>query len=203
MRFLDRLLTIIITATLTSAAWIVVGGGWAAQRQGGGSEQIVPRPASERTVAGRFVPAPGTWTIPVQGVAAADLADTFDDRRGEDEERSHEALDIMAPAGTPVLAATDGRVEKLFTSRAGGLTIYTRGADGRTLLYYAHLQGYAPGLAEDQPVRTGQVLGTVGASGNADAAAPHLHFAILRTSPDAEWWEPARAINPYPVLTGE
>ncbi|KHL25966.1 hypothetical protein PK98_05205 [Croceibacterium mercuriale] len=198
----DRLSTIVITATLTSAAWIVVGGGWMAQPST--VQEGTGEPARARPQGSRFVPAPGSWTVPVQGVAAPDLVDTFDDPRGaaQDEERTHEALDIMAPAGTPVLAATSGRVEKLFTSEAGGLTIYARAADGRTLLYYAHLQAYAPGLAEGQQVRTGQVLGTVGTTGNADAGAPHLHFAILRTSPGAEWWEPARAINPYPVLTG-
>lgn len=214
MRFFDRLLTIVITATLTSAAWIVVGGGWTPQQPT--SEGEAPTAATAdaaragagagpgRRTASRFVPAPGAWIIPVQGVAAADLVDTFDDRRGADEgeDRTHEALDIMAPAGTPVLAATAGRVEKLFTSRAGGLTIYIRAADERTLMYYAHLQSYAPGLAEGQQVRTGQVLGRVGSTGNADAGAPHLHFAILRTSPDADWWEPTRAINPYPVLSG-
>ncbi|WP_121119268.1 M23 family metallopeptidase [Croceibacterium ferulae] len=205
MRFFDRLLTVIITATLTSAAWIIVGGGWSPQRQTAQTDRIVSEAAAPvgRSQGSRFMPVPGTWSIPVQGVAAADLVDTFDDRRGDDEERTHEALDIMAPRGTPVLAATDGLVEKLFTSRAGGLTIYTRGADGRTLLYYAHLQSYAPGLAEGQQVRTGQVLGSVGSTGNADAGSPHLHFAILRTSPGAEWWEPARAINPFPVLTGQ
>lgn len=201
MRFFDRLLTIVITATLTSAAWIVVGGGWTPQRPDAENGRRAVNSAPVRAPGSRFVPAPGTWTIPVQGVAAGELVDTFDDRRGDDEERAHEALDIMAPAGTPVLAATDGQVERLFTSRAGGLTIYTRAADGRTLLYYAHLQAYAPGLAEGQQVRTGQVLGTVGSTGNADKGAPHLHFAILRTSPDAEWWEQARAINPFPVLT--
>jgi murein DD-endopeptidase MepM/ murein hydrolase activator NlpD len=202
MGFRDRLSTIVITATLTSAAWIVVGGGWMAQSPAVQGDEAAR--GRVRASGSRFVPAPGSWTIPVQGVAAADLADTFDDPRGEaeDEERTHEALDIMAPAGTPVLAATGGRVEKLFTSQAGGLTIYARAADVRTLLYYAHLQAYAPGLAEGQQVRTGQVLGMVGATGNADAGAPHLHFAILRTAPGAEWWEPARAINPYPVLTG-
>lgn len=203
MRFFDRLLTVIITATLTSAAWIMIGGGWTPQRQGTDSRESVPSTTPVPESASRFVAAPGTYTIPVQGVAAVDLVDTFDDRRGEDEGRAHEALDIMAGAGTPVLAAADGRIEKLFTSRAGGLTIYTRAADGRTLLYYAHLQAYAPGLAEGRQVRGGQVLGAVGATGNADSGAPHLHFAILRTSADAEWWEPARPINPFPVLTGE
>jgi murein DD-endopeptidase MepM/ murein hydrolase activator NlpD len=70
------------------------------------------------------------------------------------------------------------------------------------LHYYAHLQAYAPGLREGQRVRAGQRLGTVGTTGNADAATPHLHFAVLRTSADAEWWEPGSALNPYRLLGG-
>jgi murein DD-endopeptidase MepM/ murein hydrolase activator NlpD len=118
-------------------------------------------------------------------------------------ERRHEALDIAAPAGTPVIAAAEGRVEKLFRSDDGGNTVYIRSADRRTIYYYAHLQGYSPDLEEGKPVERGQRLGTVGATGNADPSAPHLHFAIMRTAPDAEWWEPATAINPYPLLAGE
>jgi peptidoglycan LD-endopeptidase LytH len=198
MRGAERLKTIIVTAALTSAAWIVVGGGWIARNSGNaaGSPAIASGDAA--------ISARG-WIIPVQGSTAADLSDTFDDPRGGngEEERTHEALDIMAPAGTPVLAAADGRVEKLFTSRAGGLTIYVRSTDGRLLHYYAHLQSYAPGLTEGQQLRAGQVIGAVGSTGNADAGAPHLHFAVLRTSPDADWWEPTRAINPYPLLGGE
>ena len=118
-------------------------------------------------------------------------------------ERRHEALDIAAPAGTPIIAAAGGRLEKLFRSDDGGNTVYVRSADGRTLYYYAHLQAYAPGLEEGERVDRGQALGTVGSSGNADPAAPHLHFAVMRTTPDAEWWEPATAINPYPLLAAE
>jgi murein DD-endopeptidase MepM/ murein hydrolase activator NlpD len=106
----------------------------------------------------------------------------------------------MAPAGTPVVAADAGTVEKLFLSEAGGNTIYVRSTDRRTIHYYAHLQAYAAGLAEGQPVRRGQRLGTVGSTGNADPAAPHLHFAILRIAPEAHWWEPTTAIDPFPLL---
>ena len=106
----------------------------------------------------------------------------------------------MAAAGTPVVAAAPGTVERLFQSDAGGNTIYVRSQDRQTIHYYAHLQDYAPGLREGQSVQRGQRLGSVGSSGNADPAAPHLHFAIMRTTPDAEWWEPATAVNPYPLL---
>ena len=108
----------------------------------------------------------------------------------------------MAPKGTSVQAAAPGVVEKLYSSQAGGKTIYIRSADRETIHYYAHLDQYAEGLREGQQVRRGQRLGSVGSSGNASDQAPHLHFAILQTTPDAEWWEPANAVNPFPLLTG-
>lgn len=135
--------------------------------------------------------------IPVQGVGAAQLQDTFTDSRAQG--RSHEAIDIMAPAGTPVLAVADGTVEKLFTSDAGGLTLYQFEPSGRYAYYYAHLQGYAPGLAEKQALRRGDVIGYVGSTGNANPVAPHLHFAVFELGPERRWWQ-GTAINPYPLL---
>lgn len=141
----------------------------------------------------------GGLLLPVQGIGIADIHDTFNQARGS--ERRHEALDIMAPAGTPILAVADGTIEKLFTSDAGGLTIYQFEPGGRFSYYYAHLQAYAPGIVEGQPVRRGDVLGTVGSSGNADPAAPHLHFAVFRLTPAREWWT-GEPVNPYPLLRG-
>lgn len=138
--------------------------------------------------------------IPVQGKRAGDLADTFTDARSQG--RSHDAIDIMAPAGTPVLAVADGHVEKLFTSERGGLTLYQFEPGGKFAYYYAHLQRYADGLAEQQQVRRGQVIGYVGSTGNASPDAPHLHFAIFALGPERRWWE-GTAINPYPLLAGE
>ena len=106
----------------------------------------------------------------------------------------------MGPEGTGVIAAAPGTIERLFLSDAGGKTIYVRSNDRRTIFYYAHLEDYAEGLREGQKVARGQRLGTVGFTGNASPDAPHLHFAIMRTTPDADWWEPATAINPYPLL---
>ena len=202
LNFADRLLTIAVTATLTSAAWIVVGSTAVDRtREPRASLTPAPQPAPQRATAPPSVAATGRLHIPVAGVSAAQLSDTFYDARGS--ERRHEALDIAAPAGTPVIAAAEGRIEKLFRSDDGGNTVYVRSPDGRTLYYYAHLQAYAPGLEEGGQIDRGQPLGTVGSSGNADPAAPHLHFAVMRTAPDAKWWEPAAAINPYPLLTGE
>ncbi len=109
----------------------------------------------------------------------------------------------MAATGTPVVAAASGKVEKLFFSDGGGgITAYVRSDDGRWSYYYAHLSAYAPGLHEGQQVRRGDPVGYVGASGNANPAGPHLHFAINRMNPDEKWWQ-GTAINPYPLLAGK
>ena len=156
-------------------------------------------PEASATTSATVAPGVAVLAMPLPGLAASQLQDTFDDTRGGT--RRHEALDILAPAGTPVLAVADGHVEKLFTSDAGGLTIYQFDPSGRYAYYYAHLQGYAPGLREKQPVRRGQLLGYVGSTGNASPTAPHLHFAIFLLGPEKQWWK-GRAINPYPLLGG-
>lgn len=135
--------------------------------------------------------------LPVQGVKPKELRDTFSEARGSS--RAHEAIDIMAPRRTPVLAAQDGTVVKLFTSKAGGLTIYEFDPSKTFSYYYAHLDGYAPGLREGQTVHRGEVIGYVGSTGNASPDAPHLHFAIFRLTPERQWWK-GEPINPYPVL---
>ncbi len=136
-------------------------------------------------------------TLPVAGVAPHALVDTFGQARSQG--RRHDAIDILAPAGTPVLAVEDGRIAKLFLSKPGGITIYQFDPSGRYSYYYAHLQRYADGLREGQTVRRGQVIGYVGSTGNARADAPHLHFAIARLPADRAWWK-GEAVNPYPVL---
>lgn len=214
MGLIDRILTIIVTATLTSAVWIVAGGSLLENATGGLQRDTTvdvasPSPATESLPAGAVPaeplegrPSSGNLIIPVLNVRAADLTDTFIQERG-DGTRLHEALDIMAPTGTTVQSAAPGTIEKLHRSRAGGNTIYVRTDNGSTIHYYAHLDAYAEGLREGQRIRRGQRLGTVGSSGNAESEAPHLHFAILQTTADAEWWEPANAVNPYPLLTSE
>jgi murein DD-endopeptidase MepM/ murein hydrolase activator NlpD len=135
--------------------------------------------------------------VPVEGVKAAQLTDSFDQPRGS--ERHHEALDIMAPTGTKVVAVADGKIAKLFTSKPGGLTVYQFDAGEKFSYYYAHLDGYAPGLAEGSVVKRGDLIGYVGSSGNADAATPHLHFAIFELEPAKQWWK-GQPLNPYPLL---
>ncbi|MCC4586286.1 peptidoglycan DD-metalloendopeptidase family protein [Xanthomonas sp. NCPPB 1067] len=138
--------------------------------------------------------------IPVQGIGRNQLQDTFTDARSEG--RVHDAIDILAPAGTPVLAVADGTVEKLFDSERGGLTVYQFEPSGTHCYYYAHLQRYADGLTEKQAVTRGQVIGYVGSTGNANPAAPHLHFEIHRLGPERQWWK-GEAVNPYPILHGD
>jgi len=135
--------------------------------------------------------------LPVQGVKREALRDTFSDARGGG---AHEALDIMAPRHTPVLAVEDGRIEKLFTSKAGGLTVYQFDPTNSFTYYYAHLDRYANGVHEGQTVRRGDVIGYVGSTGNASPDAPHLHFAIFRLTPKHQWWQ-GEPINPYPIFS--
>ncbi|MDO7833621.1 M23 family metallopeptidase [Sphingobium sp. HBC34] len=141
----------------------------------------------------------GPLLIPVEGVPASALSDTFTQARSGGA-RPHDAIDIMAARGRAVLAAANGRVEKIFWSETGGRTLYERSADGRLLYYYAHLDAYVPGLREGQPIRRGQPIASVGSTGNADPAAPHLHFAVHVMQPGDPWYG-GRPINPYPLLT--
>lgn len=138
--------------------------------------------------------------LPVQGVSARDLRDTFADGR-DSNQRGHEAIDIHAPRGTPVLAVDDGRIVKLFLSKPGGITIYQFDGAEKLAYYYAHLDRYAEDLTEGQNVRRGTVIGYVGSSGNASPEAPHLHFAIFRLGPEKQWWK-GEPINPFEPLGG-
>ncbi len=212
----DKIQVAVITATFTSAVWIVVGSVMLDLRPGEAAPEgdPLPPPTAQETFAGKAgAPAQDMVQIsqpearetdqlivPVLEVRPTDLVDTYSDERGAGT-RFHEAIDIMAAEGTSVVAAAPGTVERLFNSDVGGNTIYIRSTDRETIHYYAHLDEYAPGLQEGQQIRRGQRLGTVGSTGNASPDAPHLHFAILRTTPDAQWWEPATALNPYPLLT--
>lgn len=134
--------------------------------------------------------------FPLQGVPRTALRDTFDEGRPG---HRHEALDIMAPRGTPVVAVDAGRVAKLFSSGAGGITVYQFDRDEKYVYYYAHLDRYAQGLAEGKMLARGDILGYVGSTGNAKPEAPHLHFTIFRLGPDKRWWK-GKAVNAYPYL---
>lgn len=142
---------------------------------------------------------PATLLIPVQGVGAAKLSDTFTQARADG--RVHEAIDILSPTGTPVLAVADGRIVKLFNSKPGGVTLYQFDTSETYAYYYAHLNGYAPGIVEGKQLKRGDLIAYVGSTGNANPAAPHLHFAIFELGPKKNWWQ-GKAINPYPLLGG-
>ena len=137
-------------------------------------------------------------SMPLDGVDPTTLRSNFDERRGGGA-RQHQALDIMAPRGTPVRSAAKGRVLALFTSANGGLMVYAADSSERWVLMYAHLDQYARGLTDTTRLERGQIIGYVGSTGNASPSAPHLHFAIARSA-DVNRWSRGRPIDPLPVL---
>jgi peptidoglycan LD-endopeptidase LytH len=193
-----------LTAVLVSAFWIwfynFIPQGTPDVARSGSVVTVKPPQTAPVQVAEQVVVGPSGLAIPVVGVKREQLSDTYDQARGQG--RRHDAIDIMAPEGTPVIAAADGRIEKLFDSVRGGHTVYERSPDGKWTYYYAHLSAYAPGLAEGQQVKRGQVIARVGHSGDASAAGPHLHFAINAMGPGERWWN-GTPINPYPLLAGK
>lgn len=134
--------------------------------------------------------------LPVAAARSEDLHSSFSEARGS---RLHEAIDVLAPRNTPVIAVEDGSVARLFVSRAGGNTIYQFDPSETYCYYYAHLERYADGLRERQRLRRGQVIGYVGSSGNAPPDTPHLHFAIFKLTDQKRWWE-GTPIDPFLVL---
>jgi murein DD-endopeptidase MepM/ murein hydrolase activator NlpD len=130
---------------------------------------------------------------PIDGLRPADIHDSFNEMHNG---HAHEAVDLMAPRGTPVRAVVNGSIRKLFQSKAGGTTIYEFDDAYERCYYYAHLDHYADGLHEEMRVKRGDVIAYVGSTGNADPRSPHLHFAITELGPRREWWN-GRAINPY------
>lgn len=206
--------TIAMTVAVTSLVWIGLAAAWIFELRGDddidrarGARVVTKAPAAvaarppDELPMRRVRSHPAVLAIPVAGVRPDDLVDTWGQERDEGH-RSHEAIDIMAPAGTAVLAAAPGEIEKLFESQTGGKTVYVRSDDRAWIYYYAHLESYAPGLAEGQRIASGDRLGVVGSTGNADETAPHLHFEMLMTQPDRAWYEAKEPVNPYPLLAG-
>jgi murein DD-endopeptidase MepM/ murein hydrolase activator NlpD len=207
MRIVTRIGWVVVVAVLIGAAGIFAynigyGAGQGEVTVAGEKQVVDPEGAPPVTVAEGVVVGPAGLAIPVAGVKANQLVDTYTQARAGGA-RVHDAIDIMAPTGTPVVAAAPGRVEKLFFSQGGGgITVYVRSDDGRWIYYYAHLSAYAPGLQEGQRLLRGAAVGYVGATGNANPAGPHLHFAINRMNPGEKWWQ-GTPINPYPLLAGK
>lgn len=152
--------------------------------------QTLPPAASSNTA---------TLLVPVAGVRPEELRDTFQESRSEG--RVHDAIDIPAARGTPVLAAADGRIIKFFNSEKGGITIYQLSADERLVYYYAHLERYADGLSEGYYARRGEVIAYVGDTGNAGPGNYHLHFSVATITDPKRYWTGTN-INPYPMLRG-
>jgi len=138
-----------------------------------------------------------TLAMPVAHMKLSDMRDTFNDSRGG--QRRHDATDIVAPRGTPVLAVEDGTIVKLFLSVLGGRTIYQFDPSERYCYYYAHLDAYESHLTEGTRVRRGEIIGYVGTTGNAPPNTPHLHFGITEIGKDKKWWG-GTPLDPYPIL---
>jgi murein DD-endopeptidase MepM/ murein hydrolase activator NlpD len=188
------IVTALISSALTSAFWMVAfnRGPVPEPRQA----QAQPAPTRAELEIG-----PSGLAIPVAGIKPDALADTYTQSRAGGA-RVHNAIDIMAPHGTLVVASAPGVVEKLyFSNGGGGISAYVRSPDKNWIFYYAHLEAYAPGLKEGQAVKQGDPIGTVGSTGNANPAGPHLHFAVNKMAPDEDWHE-GQPINPYPLLAG-
>ncbi|MEO0557230.1 MAG: M23 family metallopeptidase [Bacteroidota bacterium] len=153
------------------------------------SSEVPVRTTSERSFS------TSSLLVPVEGVTPEDLDDTFTARRSGG--RTHRAIDIMAERGTPVLAVSDGEITRIHSNRLGGKVLYLRSPDGEYDFYYAHLNSYAEGLEVGMQVRQGDVLGTVGNTGNARRTPPHLHFQVLKRSGRGR----GTPVNPYPLFT--
>lgn len=155
----------------------------------------LPIGASRRLIA---TPQAGDFalTLPISGLTLKDLRDTFEEPRGK---AKHEAIDILAPRGTPVLAVVCGTIRKLFLGKPGGITIYLFDEREQFCYYYGHLNAYREGLREGMKVDSGEVIGYVGSTGNADPRVPHLHMAIFELGPLKQWWK-GTPLNPYPPL---
>jgi len=160
-------------------------------------EPIVPLPRLPGVPVSAPAP-PYPLSVPVEGVSPADLVDTFADPRGDT--RRHLAIDILAPTGTPVLAAASGRIERLHHGAKGGIALYVVDENSEYIYYYAHLNGYALGISKGMRVERGSVIGYVGHTGNAHEDTPHLHFAIWLTRPGNNILR-GRPVNPYLALS--
>jgi murein DD-endopeptidase MepM/ murein hydrolase activator NlpD len=208
-RTLTIISTAVVTAVLTSALWIFYFNITRAPSEPNGKvtaagdiATVDPGTGPPVAIAEGVEVGPAGLAIPVAGVKPNQLTDTIT-QAPPGGARRHDAIDIMAPEGAPVVAAAPGTVEKLyFSDGGGGNTVYIRSPDNRWSYYYAHLSSYAPGLAEGQQVQRGQLIARVGHTGDANAAGPHLHFAINQMGQGERWWQ-GTPINPYPLLAGK
>lgn len=187
------------------AMFLLAAAAVAAPQSAHAQRRLLGRPvaaASSGLAASRSIEARGSTSllpVPVEGISRAQLRDTYTQSRSEG--RTHHAIDIHAPRGTPVIAVADGIVRKLHSGARGGLAIYLMDDDGTTRYYYAHLDGYAQGLYEGQRVERGEIIGYVGDTGNAQPGDYHLHFSVAVLDSPSRWWE-GENLNPYDLLAG-
>ena len=193
--------TLVLTGCTVAIGAPPEGPAAAAVREGPRDVLFIPASRPAEADAGEVVMAPGaSLVIPVRGIGPDQLRDSYHDSRSGG--RQHNAIDIMAPEGAPVVAAADGVIHRLRTGGLGGVTLYQIGEDGRTLYYYAHLQRYAAGIREGMRVRRGEVIAYVGDTGNAGRGNFHLHFSVGLLTDPTRWWD-SRNVNPYPLLAGD
>lgn len=161
---------------------------------------VAPRPAVTSVAPAKVMPT--REQVPTRGLLfplaghEKALRDNFHEKRGV---RTHDALDIMAPRGTPVRAVDDGRIAKLYRGPMAGISVYQFDPATTRVYFYAHLDRYADGMKEGQAVARGDVIGYVGSTGNAPESAPHLHFAVHELGSEKQWWR-GKAVNPYVLL---
>lgn len=140
----------------------------------------------------------GSLYFPVSPMDSLRLDDSFDAPR-DGGARVHNAIDIMAPRGSAVLAVQDGQILRLSKSALGGITVYASDVEGNFVYYYAHLDRYHPGVYQGKPLMRGDTLGYVGTTGNSPKNLPHLHFQVMYMPADKRFWA-GQPINPYPLL---
>ena len=204
MSIINRIGSVIVLAVMAGAAWIFYAGITGGDVVTAVRDQAVINPAGPAgpIAVGSVTVGPAGLAVPVAGVKPRQLVDTFTQARAGGM-RVHDAIDIMAAEGSPVVAAAPGTVEKLYFSQGGGgISAYIRSDDGRWSYYYAHLSAYAPGLHEGQRLLRGSPVGYVGHTGNASPDGPHLHFAINAMAPGEKWYN-GTPVNPYPLLAGK
>ena len=195
-RFLLGCLLIAASACSQRAPWRVIPAPAAASAQARSAP--VPRPMLAAAADPTAVAHLSSLLFPVPGVDSTRLDDTFDEPR-DGGTRKHNAIDIMAPRGTPVLSVQDGRILRLTTNANGGITVYATDPEEQFVYYYAHLDRYHPGLYTGRALLRGDTLGYVGTTGNAPKDLPHLHFQVMRMPADRKYWN-GEPINPYPLL---
>lgn len=201
-RTLTLLVLVVTSACSQRSPWVPApptpSPGVTVSQQGSGlmvKGQVIALPASSDPVIASYM---GDLAFPVAGYENARLDDSYLDPR-DGGSRRHQAIDIMAPRGTPVLAVQSGRVLRLSKTSKGGISLYATDDESKYVYYYAHLDRYHSRMSVGRSLARGDTIGFVGSTGNASESAPHLHFQVMRMPSDGRYWN-GEPINPYPLL---